>query len=1256
MSDESLLRDRSCYQVCSYTTISNIMPASERQIELAIEKLKSSPGTFQKLVEQYARFTYPFRFKHIVPLGRDANNVTVRGWPDVYSVTDDFCLCVAEATHSRDWHRHLEKDIRKAETLGKGRFSSFLFVAWDNEPSPLTDQQKINPRYEKLVHFRERLVALDIPPENINFVFRKQLVRTLTQPRFTAVLKELLGLPCHSLPFQLIREARLFGTPDRPEAFAPVEKEYLEGLVHRSSLANEIERRLIATRWAWVRGRGAAGKTVLAIQIAMDYNRRSCPAYYLNLAETDVDLAKVLDALTAYADEQVLFIVDNVHLEEGIARDIFNQWQKVSLGSHLLLVGRDVTMNDVQGRANPLEDLQAEALTLTVESADLAGIYHRLARRFLPDDRTCPSPPREALEHWQLLFGGDLIAFSAAVARRIKQLIHSDWQLQSQDAANYVREIYLDPASEIERINLLRMAALAQLEVDVPAEAINSAGIRRLLKGGLVHRVIRGREGEYEYYHLIHPGLGNLLLTAADYSGEVLNAFLTEQFCYVAQQKPLWGGVIAARLESANRLKEAEAVLKNMIGLNNQRFTGLFISGLTSLRRNCERLVRFGLFSEEKLDQELASEPLALRNGALRTSLYRLVTFLDYAEWKQPKVFRVLRSELTHPETLITLSQTASSMSLHHLTSVLDYAERKLPNLFSALKSELEQPRNLTMLSQTALRAPLSELVTFLAYSERKLPKIFKAIKSQLEQPKNLTTLIQTVLRVPLSELVAFLAYSERKLPKVFKTLQSELEQPRNLTTLSQTTLHTPLNFLVKFLEYTERKLPKVFTALHNELKQPRNLTTLSQAALHTPMGDFVTFINYAEQKLPRVFKTLQSELEQPGNLTTLSQTALHTPLNFLVKFLDYTERKLPKVFSALQNDLEQPENHAMLSQTALHTPLGDLAFFLNYAEHKLPATNEFLNSKLAETESINLIAVTASREKLGNLLNFLRVARIAAKVVAAIDRDDWDRSRLAERSEQPSFFHGLAKELQRLGRPELAEVPAHSLIRTADPQHWHVPTVGLPQVSQVIRLGHAAGREAVLRFLDRIATPAWLEQQYERASSGAIASALFGLWSGCEQEELDYFRVQALSSRLAAEMRWLHQMDSGLLSAALSLLGSAALVGEYVDKSLVIWPQVQQVHEAIHFTAPLAGMTTIGYIQVQFWLGLREMARLRSDSMMVPAMAGEQILELWKGSIGYNDKQQTLNAWMIDWLEQCARSNWVLISDHVNWTYNPDS
>lgn len=535
---------------------------------------------------------------------------------------------VAEATHSPAWPDHLEEDLKKAEALGKGRLAGFLFVAWDNEPSPLTDHKKTNLRYKKLMSYRDRLIALGIPSDRINFVFKKQLVPALTQPRFASILKEILGLPCHSLPFRLIsQESRIFGSAGRLDAFAPTKEEYLSGLVHRTAIADEIEKRLDHPSWAWIRGRGSAGKTVLAIQIALDYEAGLHPAYYLDLAKTDASASEALDVITTFADDQVLFIVDNVHLDEGFARDVFDHWKVASMGSRLLLLGRDVSISDPRGAASPLDELREEALTLEVKPDDLAGVFLRLARRFLSSPSYFSKPPHETLQDWHHLFGGDLIAFSAAVAKRIERLTNGVWQLQAQDAAEYVRETYLERANEAERHNLLRIAVLAQLEVDMPEEAIELVNIRLFLRDGLVHRIERGSDGRYRKYNLVHPGLGDLLLTAAGYSLEELNRFISEQFRYVARRNPFCGMQIASRLESANRAQEAISVLKSIIESDRGLVSALIASGLQYLRTGSERLVRLKVLLESEIDLKLVKDHLALRQSAMRTPLGYLPHF-----------------------------------------------------------------------------------------------------------------------------------------------------------------------------------------------------------------------------------------------------------------------------------------------------------------------------------------------------------------------------------------------------------------------------------------------------------------------------------------------------------------------------------------------------------------------------------------------------------------------------------------------------
>ena len=326
------------------------MPPSESSIEAAIENLKGSPAKFQRLIEYYARLTHLHRFTNLIPQGRNQKDVTVKGWPDIYSLLPDGRMDVAEVTHSADWPKHLEEDLRKAESLGKGRLAGFLFVAWDNEPAALTDHNRINPRYEYLMQCRDRLTQLDIPPENINFVFKKQLVSALTQPRFAAVLNHILEIPSRSFPFKWTsKERRLFGIAGRIDVFAPAQEEYKNNLVHRTAITAKVEDHLDRENWALVLGRGATGKTVLAIQIAVRYESESYPTYYLDLARTGINVAETLDVIITHADYRVLFIVDNVHLNEEVAREVFDQWKRVSMGSRLLLLGRDVSFMDSKG-------------------------------------------------------------------------------------------------------------------------------------------------------------------------------------------------------------------------------------------------------------------------------------------------------------------------------------------------------------------------------------------------------------------------------------------------------------------------------------------------------------------------------------------------------------------------------------------------------------------------------------------------------------------------------------------------------------------------------------------------------------------------------------------------------------------------------------------------------------------------------------------------------------------------------------------
>lgn len=475
------------------------MNPSEDSISSAVDKLKSSPGTFQRLVERYAQLTDTSLFKDLIPKGRNPADVTTKGWPDAYALLPDGRMAVAEATHSPEWRRHVEKDLKKAKALGHGRLVGFLFVAWAKTP------------LDQVIHgYRQFLVKLGVPAENVRFVFQQQLVRDLTQPRFATIWVNPLHIRTHCRPFDLIQNAGIFGRSERLDAFAPTIEEYRSNRVHRPGLADEVEQDLARGGWALVRGLGAAGKTVLAAQLAFDGRYHQGPAYYLDLARfnrgiTELDRDRAFETITMRGDEHVLFIVDNIHLDEKYSRDVFNHWQEISNGSQLLLLGRWVALGpDARGRARPFDDLESETRILQAGPADLAGVFQRLARRISTSSARIPDPPDEVLQHWSMLFGGDLIAFCAAVARRASRLIEGDWRLSAEDVATYVRETYLDlePVSEAERRNLLYASMLATLEYDIPKSALETAAFDHALKTGLIHRLERGRE-KHVYFHLL---------------------------------------------------------------------------------------------------------------------------------------------------------------------------------------------------------------------------------------------------------------------------------------------------------------------------------------------------------------------------------------------------------------------------------------------------------------------------------------------------------------------------------------------------------------------------------------------------------------------------------------------------------------------------------------------------------------------------------------------------------------------------------
>src|SRR5262249_46058628 len=159
----------------------------------------------------------------------------------------------------------------------------------------------------------------------------------------------------------------------------------------------------------------------------------------------------VLNEMVELSGPRTLFVIDNIHIQEGYASWLLAQWRMHSrpLGTRFLMLGRWTSSAD----NGQLADLSP--LILRAGFEEMISVVARLyARR----DVTPPLLARSILADWARTFGGeadpnttkvDLIAFAAAVDRRIEDFLRGDFRLSEGDAIAGVRARYLQPLESL---------------------------------------------------------------------------------------------------------------------------------------------------------------------------------------------------------------------------------------------------------------------------------------------------------------------------------------------------------------------------------------------------------------------------------------------------------------------------------------------------------------------------------------------------------------------------------------------------------------------------------------------------------------------------------------------------------------------------------------------------------------------------------------------------------------------------------------
>ena len=440
---------------------------------------------------------------------------------------------------------------------------------------------------------------------------------------------------------------------------------------------------------------------------------------------------------------------------------------------------------------------------------------------------------------------------------------------------------------------------------------------------------------------------------------------------------------------------------------------------------------------------------------------------------------------------------------------------------------------------------------------------------------------------------------------------------------------------LVRLGVRTARELESVLT---------RNVGLLAETALRTPFHFLASFLTYAERALPEAHKNLAAELQKPENVGRLAEAALRTPLGDLASFLTYAKRALPEAHKSLAAELQKPENLRQLAEAAIRTPLEHLAFFLTYAERVLPKTHQTLVAELQKPENVGRLAKTALRTPLDHLLLFLSLSNLGAAVLTDINLDAWRETRspgLASPQEMTAFSQ-FARAASRLNRPDLVESTAISILATSVPESLRTD-FNLKQLSSLLYHGRLGAPSPAREFARRVATASWLGSQYAGAQTGTIAGSLLSIWWN-QPALIRLFHHPELLRRLRRELSQSHGQLEEKLNGTLRLLGVADLIRVPLLQLRVRWPGARSVLSAL--VEPPPEMATIGTVQVQLWLGLRTMARLRKDRVVVPFEQAKRVLALWRKGATETERQQAFNEWMIAWLERCARAGWALVPD----------
>ncbi|HEV7515444.1 MAG TPA: SIR2 family protein, partial [Thermoanaerobaculia bacterium] len=577
----------------------------------------------------------------------------------------------------------------------------------------------------------------------------------------------------------------------------PSRQEYLNGEVPALDADAEVRRRLEEHGWAFVLDVASVGKTTLALRIATAPERRDHPVFYLDLAAidpADAD-AEATTAMRRLARPASLLILDNVHYEPEIARQLWDQWRSRPRESNLLLIAtrmqRSVTTAPAQDLGFFEHHVTNPAIELRPTPEDLGAIVRHIYRR-IGGSRAAPlpTPPASVLQGWYQVYGSALGAFCFSVLGRLVELRRGNWDLPLEAASDWVREKWIKPldAENLENVLCLAVFGSQELELEVQREALPHPGRTHQLSV-LVAQTQRGQFGEHHRFKLREPGWGRLLLAA-----QIPPADEEEILFATAARHPMLALALSARLRrggSFTRLERCWAYIAGNPDHLVEQIPKLPLAWFPNLVKVAEE-GRQPLL-EQPFWEAIERDRGMLVARAWETPLHFLASFLETAKRHQRDTASLWEAIEREPDRLAT---RALETPLELVSSFLDTAKRHKRDTVSLWEAIEREPDRL---ATRALGASLHSLASFLETAkrhQRNTAPLWEAIE---RDPRRLAA---SAWETTLDSLASFLETAERHERDTLPLWEAIEHEPGKLAACAW---ETALEDIGSFLETAKR-------------------------------------------------------------------------------------------------------------------------------------------------------------------------------------------------------------------------------------------------------------------------------------------------------------------------------------------------------------------------------------------------------------------------------------------------------------------